>query len=293
MAEAYESAFRGSFSPLPCGETHEVRLNRFAGTSASDRRFEPPASQVWEAMKVGKPGGLSAPFRVAGAAYGRRAGRSQAVSGPGPVEAVAATASIMGIPDAEFTPSVRDAIMHLMAEVDGLRHELETTRRRLEEVERTADQDSLLPVLNRRAFVRELTRFIAFAERYGTPASLIYFDLDEFKAINDAHGHAAGDAVLHHFAKVLGENIRDSDVVGRLGGDEFGIILAHATEDQAARKAATLVNALKAASPVWESKTLTIGFTHGTYELRAGENADAAMARADQAMYARKRSAAR
>jgi hypothetical protein len=68
---------------------------------------------------------------------------------------------------------------------------------------KAADQDMLLPILNRRAFVRELSRFIGFAERYGTPASVVYFDLNNFKHINDAHGHAAGDSVLQHFASLL------------------------------------------------------------------------------------------
>src|SRR5213078_3970705 len=106
--------------------------------------------------------------------------------------------------------------MTLMGEVDALRRELQQTKTRLEAAEKEADQDQLLPVLNRRAFVRELTRNIAFTARYGTPASLLFFDLDGFKQVNDTFGHAGGDAVLAHFAQVLRENVRDSDCVGRL-----------------------------------------------------------------------------
>ena len=83
----------------------------------------------------------------------------------------------------------------------------------------------MLPLLNRRAFVRELTRYISFAGRYNTPASLIYFDLNHLKKTNDTLGHAAGDAVLAHFTEVLTAHVRDSDSVGRLGGDEFGVLL--------------------------------------------------------------------
>ncbi len=97
-------------------------------------------------------------------------------------------------------------------------------------MEKTADQDQLLPLLNRRAFVRELTRYIAFTGRYNTPASLIYFDLNHFKQINDTHGHAGGDAALEHFAETLLSHVRDSDCVGRLGGDEFGVLLTHADQ---------------------------------------------------------------
>src|SRR5271157_3789593 len=88
------------------------------------------------------------------------------------------------LPDAE-TPSLAGATMvSLMREVEILRRDLQTARDRLEEVERVADQDQLLPVLNRRAFLRELTRQIGVTARYGTQASLVYFDLDGFKRIN-------------------------------------------------------------------------------------------------------------
>jgi diguanylate cyclase (GGDEF)-like protein len=205
---------------------------------------------------------------------------------------VGTQASILGIPEEEFTPRVRDAIMLLMQEVNGLRREVAQTRDRLEELARAADQDMLLPILNRRAFVREITRFIAFAERYGTPSSVLYFDLDGFKTVNDVHGHAAGDAVLRHFAGLVAAHIRDSDVLGRIGGDEFGVILAHVTADQAARKGATLADALRANAPVWEDKNIDLSFSYGVYELRAGESADNAIREADKAMYAQKRAPA-
>ena len=83
-----------------------------------------------------------------------------------------------------------------------------------------------IAVLNRRAFAREVSRFVSFAARYGTPATLLYLDLNNFKTVNDTYGHAAGDAVLRHFASLMTRQIRESDVLARLGGDEFGVILA-------------------------------------------------------------------
>jgi diguanylate cyclase (GGDEF)-like protein len=147
----------------------------------------------------------------------------------------------------------------------------------------------LLPILNRRAFVREIARFIAFVERYGTPASLLYLDLDGFKAVNDTHGHAAGDAVLHHFAALLAAHVRGTDVVGRLGGDEFAVVLAHASLEQARIKGESLCRALNNNPLRWQGKPVAVSCSYGTHELRAGENADAAMASADLAMYAHKR----
>jgi len=237
-------------------------------------------------MKIERTSTFSGARAVGAAAYARQAKAAEAATAPPPVTA---TASVLGIPEEEFTPRVRDAIMTLMGEVDSLRRELQKTRERLDEVERTADQDHLLPLFNRRAFVRELTRYIAFADRYGTPATLLYFDLDGFKQVNDTHGHAAGDAVLSHFAATLLKQTRESDVVARLGGDEFGVLLAHARLEQGLKKAEALTEKLKTDPVMWNGTPIPIGFSHGAFELKPGDTADLAMARADQAMYAHKK----
>jgi diguanylate cyclase (GGDEF)-like protein len=223
---------------------------------------------------------------VAQTAYARRI---EATGAAANVDAVMPAASVLGIPDHEFTPRVRDAIMGLMNEVDSLRRELTSTRTRLEEVEKSADQDGMLPLLNRRAFVRELARYIAITGRYNTPASLIYFDLNYLKKTNDELGHAAGDAVLRHFADVLSAHTRDTDSVGRLGGDEFGVLLSHANQEQALHKADKLAAALKASPTQWNGHSIPVSFAYGAFELTSGDSPDLAMARADQAMYAQKR----
>jgi len=239
-------------------------------------------------LKIDRTSSIRGARPVAASAYARAA---QTVEPASPLAGV--TASILGIPEPEFTPRVRDAIMTLMGEVDDLRRELQQTRSRLEVVEREADQDQLLPVLNRRAFVRELTRYIAFTDRYGTPASLLYFDLDGFKQINDTHGHAAGDAVLAHFSGVLMDNVRDSDCVGRLGGDEFGVLLSHATQEQATKKADLLAEKLRLVPAAWKNKAIPVAFSYGAFELKSGDDAEGAMQRADEAMYLHKKSATR
>jgi Diguanylate cyclase, GGDEF domain len=129
---------------------------------------------------------------------------------------------LLGLPAHELTPKVRSALGHLIDEVADLRHELLTTQRRLLELERLADEDALAPISNRRAFLRDLARTIKYVERYGAACSLLYFDVNGLKSINDTHGHAAGDAALIHVADILRSNTRTSDVVGRLGGDESG-----------------------------------------------------------------------
>jgi diguanylate cyclase (GGDEF)-like protein len=198
-------------------------------------------------------------------------------------------ATLLGIPESEFTPRVRAAVVRLMGETDSLRRELKTALARLAEVERFADRDQLLPLLNRRAFVRELTRAIGISSRYGTASSLLYFDLDDFKQVNDSFSHAAGDAVLAHFAETLLAHVRESDVVARLGGDEFGVILAHTDQAQAETKAAALASCLFASPALWNGRQIDICFSYGTFELQPGDTAESAIARADEAMYARKR----
>jgi diguanylate cyclase (GGDEF)-like protein len=195
----------------------------------------------------------------------------------------------LGIPEAEFTPRVRDAIVAFLREMDGLSQELTQARTRLDEVERAADQDHMLPVLNRRAFVRELNRSIAAVTRYHTPAALIYFDLNQLKQTNDTLGHAAGDAMLGQFAKVLLAHVRESDSVGRLGGDEFAILLTHANRDQALKKANQLALAAERNPAQWNGHAIPISFAYGAFEIQEGARAEAAIAQADEAMYAQKR----
>jgi len=178
--------------------------------------------------------------------------------------------------------------MRLMEEVETLRREIEQSRQRISYLEQLADQDTLAPIANRRAFVRELSRIMAFAERYGTASSLIYFDVNDLKPINDTHGHAAGDAVLMQVAETLLGNVRESDVVGRLGGDEFAVILSQADEDQAVEKAADLVRRIEGQTLDWNGTDIAINVAHGTYTIRGGDSAQEALAAADRAMYERK-----
>src|SRR5690606_37882743 len=104
--------------------------------------------------------------------------------------------AFLGLTDADLTPAVQKALQTLLVEVEDLRGEVARLKARLAEAEGLADRDGLTPLLNRRAFLRELSRIRTFAQRYGSPASLVFFDLDDFKNVNDRFGHAAGDAAL-------------------------------------------------------------------------------------------------
>mgnify|MGYP003394381480 FL=1 len=217
-----------------------------------------------------------------------RAGAVAATRANGPRSAQDVT-TIMGIPKAELTPKVWAAIEELMAEVERLRQELEVAQQRNEHLGRLADEDSLVPVINRRAFVRELSRVMSFSHRYQSPSTLIFFDVNSMKGINDALGHPAGDAALKHVAATLLANVRKSDIVGRLGGDEFGVILAQMDGMSAEQKAEQLRAAINDPPLNWNGEHVPIQLAYGTYRFSGTEEPGAALAAADQAMYAHKR----
>jgi diguanylate cyclase (GGDEF)-like protein len=199
------------------------------------------------------------------------------------------SAAFLGLSPTDLTGPVQAALITLLAEIDELRQEVARLKARLNEAEGLADQDVLTPLLNRRAFVRELRRVLAFTERYGGPASLIYFDLDGFKAVNDRYGHAAGDVALQAVAERLAGNVRESDIAGRLGGDEFAVILVHADQATALAKAASLA-AIVEDQPVPCGEWLTpIKISYGVGQIAPGATAEQVLAEADAAMYARKR----
>jgi diguanylate cyclase (GGDEF)-like protein len=177
----------------------------------------------------------------------------------------------------------------LRAEIRRLTRELTQARARIAELEKRADIDALLDIFNRRGFERELARALAYIRRYGTQAALIYLDLDGFKAVNDRHGHSAGDALLKAVAAALVANVRASDVVGRLGGDEFGVLMWNSTEAQARGRARNLEVRIEALRVLHGETALAVGASAGVVPLRAELEAAAAIDLADRAMYARKR----
>jgi diguanylate cyclase (GGDEF)-like protein len=185
-------------------------------------------------------------------------------------------------------PPSRAVVMRLAAEVDALAAQLQDSRARIQELEARVDVDPLTDVLNRRGFERELKRSLAYVKRYGVSAALIYIDLDEFKPVNDRHGHGAGDLVLKAVAAALVRRVRASDVVARLGGDEFVVLLWNVSGAEAAAKAADLEAAVYGTPVRFGASTLVVGASAGVAQLGPLDAPEDVLARADAAMYARK-----
>ena len=188
----------------------------------------------------------------------------------------------------------RGPVDTLMAETSMLAQENADLLDKLAIAQALADRDPLVPVFNRRAVLRELQRVVSYIERYKTQAAVIFLDMDGFKALNDGYGHAVGDAALAHVAKLLLNQVRESDIVGRVGGDEFAIVLANATPEEARRKALSLSTVIAETPFIFEGVRHTLGATIGVHTFdgaEAAEGAEALVARADEAMYAAKHAA--
>lgn len=179
--------------------------------------------------------------------------------------------------------------LHRLTEQNAeLRQELDELRERLGHMERLADQDPLAPITNRRAFVRELNRVIAFTQRYKASSSLVFLDINGFKYINDNYGHAAGDQALLHVAQVLLDSVRESDIVGRLGGDEFGVILVLTGAQLAEEKARQLAQAIEQHPFIMKGAPYRLSVAYGVTTFSGGESVNDALAAADRAMYLKK-----
>ena len=149
-----------------------------------------------------------------------------------------------------------------------------------------ASYDSLTGALNRGAFEQRLDAELARARRSSTSLSLVIFDVDHFKRLNDSYGHAAGDAALRAIGDIVGSTMRRSDVFGRLGGEEFGMLLP----DTGIAGAATVADKLRRrlAAPTDGRRQLTVSV--GVAEVHSGASTARAMFDdADRALYAAKR----
>ncbi|MEL7232342.1 MAG: GGDEF domain-containing protein [Pseudomonadota bacterium] len=181
------------------------------------------------------------------------------------------------------------ALEALAGEILNLRNQNAGLRAQLEEKTDLADKDALCPIFNRRAFMRELSREVASAERYNTALSLVYIDLDRFKLVNDRFGHATGDKVLKLVASIILENIRQTDIPARLGGDEFAILLTHAEYSHAQQKAHVLETEIKTLivrdPEADEANTVHIGASCGTVTWKRGMDAKTLLALADERMF--------
>ncbi len=157
----------------------------------------------------------------------------------------------------------------------------------LKEANRTishqAATDYLTELYNRRYFNECLTAALSAARRHTYPLAMIMIDLDNFKRVNDTHGHSAGDLVLKRFASLLRDMIRTEDVAARWGGEEFIILLSHTVSDAAAALAERIRSAFEQQSD--SSSRFFLSASFGVVQLQENDDADTLIRRADTALY--------
>lgn len=150
-------------------------------------------------------------------------------------------------------------------------------------------RDTLTPLYNRRHFEQSVALAIAHCQRYGSRSALLFIDVDDLKAINDTYGHAGGDEALRTVADVLLANVRSTDVVARIGGDEFALLLGTIGDDDVEQKIAELTAGIEACRPQFSGGKPCLSATFGHAFIHADDRADKVLARADSQMYRSKR----
>ena len=176
----------------------------------------------------------------------------------------------------------------LTEEISRLREEVMRLQKRIEDLDLLAHHDSLVPLPNRRGFLRELEKRIDRANRYGDQSAVLFLDVDGLKNLNDSFGHHAGDRALVHLADILRAGVRQSDCVARFGGDEFAILLEHADAAQAKETAARLVDLIAGTDFELDGVALPLSAAIGIALIEPGDRAEAILKRADRAMYEKK-----
>lgn len=177
-------------------------------------------------------------------------------------------------------------------EAESARLKAEIARRVALEVDLRvqASTDALTGLVNRRAFMERFTHELARSQRHGPSPTLLMLDIDHFKKINDKHGHPAGDVVLAHLAQLLKSSVRNVDIIGRIGGEEFAVVLVETNAATAAPVIERLLERLRNTTvTLSDATTLTFTASIGSTEILWADTVDTAIQRADEALYTAKK----
>lgn len=191
-------------------------------------------------------------------------------------------ATVHGIPAAQFTEPVRNALADLMDEITALRGEVERLHAREGHLLAEADAHPLYPVLNRRAFMREVGRAISYVTRTRGPAVLAVFAFDDLSRLRRGQGRFPAEALMQALAEKLRGELRETDVAGCPGDDGLAAVLAPTEHDAAEEKLAFLAHALGGVVVPRGGARLATAVRWGMHPLSAGESAEEALEAADR-----------
>jgi diguanylate cyclase (GGDEF)-like protein len=179
-------------------------------------------------------------------------------------------------------------VLSVGADITALKNNEKTLRQAHEAALEASRTDLLTSLPNRRHILEQLDDALADHEARGCSLSIAVIDIDHFKVINDTHGHDAGDTVLRHFADTCRDRVRVQDVIGRMGGEEFLLILPGAKSDDAKGILSRIRQEFPPARVVEGGITLTYTFSAGVTEARPDDDRSSILRRADRALYAAK-----
>lgn len=181
-------------------------------------------------------------------------------------ESVSDVIYIMGIPAEEVTDKIREAIALIVNELDYQREQLKFANEKIESLEKLSEIHSFLPLINYRGFLRELARVIIHKERTRSDAGFLFINIQGVQNIRSEEGHKAAQMALAKAAKIISENVLNTDIVGSLGGDGIGVILTVAGQEEVAKKTKELIQAL-------QDNDARLQASIGVHVARAGETA--------------------
>ncbi len=194
------------------------------------------------------------------------------------------SAVIMDFPTEELTPKVEAALSKIVNEFNFQREELSHMRDHALFLEKQAEYHEFLPILSKPALVRTLSRTIAHSERASLSNGFVYLHIRNFGTIRRLHGHQAADHVLIHAANMIQNNLRESDIIGSLGSEDFGIILTVTDAQSVKDKATELVSLFEAERVSWGGAFIGIEIWIGIHIFRSSSTPEEIIEVADKVL---------
>lgn len=190
-----------------------------------------------------------------------------------------------GIASHEITPSVAAALAAMLEKLDAQSRELRKAQKELLEIQELIDFQGPVPLPNRRAFLKKIAWAIAMNERHGTFSSVVSVAISNMAEIERVYGYEVRDKVRSYVVAVITERLRDTDFFGRLGPDEYGIVMFSANLEQAQEKASYLAYKVEETPYFWNGKKIQVKMAAGAHLIRKADDPEGSLSAANTAMY--------
>ncbi len=187
-------------------------------------------------------------------------------------------------------PKINTTLQFALLAMEEAEKRIKRQETRIKQLESLSVTDELTQLLNRRGFLQQFQLSLSTSRRNKTGGSLMILDLDKFKQINDTYGHLAGDEVLKNVGIAISTVVRESDIVGRIGGDEFSILMPGASPVTVTKRISEIRSAISKVEFSWNHKNLIINGSIGRCDYLGHENEQEILNFADTSMYKQKAS---